>query len=122
MTGCPREASKCACTSIFGQRYGLGARNGHIAAQQDYAMLLLTEGDPQTEQVDEALYWLGTSASAGHGASAMVLGRIYEIGWYNITPDLCLAQIWYEAGEEMGMLRSPEHFDQVKDPNTPRCD
>lgn len=100
---------------LLASRYWrLAAGYGHAVAQHDYAMLLLTEGSPKTEEVDEALYWLGTSASAGHAVSALVLGRIYEVGWYNVTPDPLLAEIWYEAGEEMGMHRSPNDLGQAK--------
>ncbi|MEM7237515.1 MAG: tetratricopeptide repeat protein [Pseudomonadota bacterium] len=97
------------------------AKSGHPAAQHDFAILLLTDGFPTIERTDEALYWLGTSASSGHALSAIVLGRLYEIGWYNIAPDLCMALTWYEAGEMMGLTAPNDYLDDTRQSSLANC-
>lgn len=99
----------------------MAAKSGHSVAQHDFAMLLLTEGFPTTDRIEEALYWLGTSASSGNALSAVVLGRIYEAGWYNVAQDLCLALNWYEAGELMGMPAPEEHLEQIRESGQANC-
>ncbi|MEM1276471.1 MAG: tetratricopeptide repeat protein [Pseudomonadota bacterium] len=107
--------------SLVSRFWRLAAKNGHPVAQHDFAMYLLTEGGPVAERVEEALYWLGTSASGGHAMSAVVLGRIYEVGWYDVSPDPCLALIWYEAGAMMGTPPPQERVGKVSEQASMDC-
>lgn len=108
-------------TDLATRFWRMAAKRGHPAAQHDFAMHLLTSGHPTSDRVEEALYWLGTSASSGNAMSAIVLGRLYETGRYNVEPDLCMAANWYEAGEILGMDMPADHLDLIRQKGKAAC-
>lgn len=112
-----------------GDRYWRRAAHlGHAPAQHDYAISLLRgTGDVSSvrpgasAETLEALGWLEKAAASGHVISALVLGRLYETGFFGIRIDLCRAIGWYEAGEGLGAPAPHGHLDAIRARLGPDC-
>ena len=89
----------------------IAALKGHVRAQHTLGLMLIRGGG--TARTEKGLYWLGSAASAGHGLSALVVGRLHELGRFGIVRDVCLAQDWYEAGLLLGAHDAHFHLERL---------
>lgn len=81
--------------------YKIAAEAGHPAAEHALGMRLLSRR-ASDEDLENALYWLGSAASHGDAFSAAVVGFLYARGMHGIRQQPCLALDWYEASELIG--------------------
>ncbi|MEM7746694.1 MAG: tetratricopeptide repeat protein [Pseudomonadota bacterium] len=79
------------------------AETGHVLAQHRAGLLILRSAQ-SNELRQEALNWLGTASSNGHGLSALILGHLYEQGAHGVPQEKCTALHWYEASSFLGMI------------------
>lgn len=91
----------------------------HIAADHDHGDALHSHGmmllrrDASLPEREAALLFLGSAASSGHGVSALVMGRLHEVGLFGVTQDLCLARDWYESSVANGLSVAQMHLNRV---------
>lgn len=90
----------------------IAAAQGHTQAQHSLGLMLI-RGDGGMARTDSGLYWLGAAASEGHGLSAMLMGRLHELGRFGVVKDLCLAHDWYEAGLLLGEQNAQAQMQRV---------
>ncbi|MEM1129209.1 MAG: tetratricopeptide repeat protein [Pseudomonadota bacterium] len=86
--------------------YGRAANAGMMEAQHRYGMILVSGGDAAKQA--EGLFWLGAAANQGDSLAAAAVGLMHARGLHGIVRDGCLALLWFDASEEMGVPMSLE--------------
>ena len=90
----------------------IAAVHGHVLAQHSLGVMLI-RGDGGTDGTEAGLFWLRSAASEGYGLSALLIGRLHELGRFGVAKDLCEARDWYEAGLLMGAQDAEAHLERL---------
>ena len=90
----------------------IAAEHGHAEAQHMLGLMLVRGEGGRVEQ-DTGLYWLGSAASEGYGFSALIMGKLHEVGHFGVVKDACLARDWYEASVLLGVSGAQGHVTRI---------
>jgi len=83
--------------------YRQAARDGHIGAQINIAILLL-DGQGVRRDPAEAATWLRLAATHGNGFAQLTLGSLYETGDAPVARDEREAAVWYRRAADQGLV------------------